>query len=531
MATTTQIAQDTQEFVLTPEQELEIKKANKKLILANLSSLPINEAQLAELQQLKSLTIKGLADKGGYKLVDTERKRVKQIRLAIQRREKEILETPKEFIAKVKEGVSKWVDELSQIESYLDDQQSEYERLEREEKLRKQQEEEALINARVDKVEALGAVLKGQAYFVGEHSIHMNDIAEFKADEFDRWMNAATEEAEKIAKEKAKAELISKRKMELSQLGMFYNEELGVFIRAGFDSTVTEESLFFMSIEEYNQFHGDLSSFHIAEKNRADEEARIAKEKEEQLARIAQEQERERQRIQDEMIKIKRDRGNNRHISMINLGCNLIAESYYADGENALFTKEQLFEADDEAWTILFAKAEAAAKAYKEQQAIEQQKRQEEQLKRDRFINRCDQLVRMGAVKQEDSMFIEAIGSEKWKIEGIQYTETLDRINDCPDDTFGGILLSFQRVASIAYQNKLQIDALEKQEAENLRKIEAEKMLPDSDLIRSIAGKASVLKLSEEQMKSTAGIAAVIKVNQAIDLCVEQLVSLSNSLK
>jgi glucan-binding YG repeat protein len=516
MAQELQIQEATEVVILTPEMEQQIKEANETLIQANLSSLPINKDQLAELQALKSLKIQGLADKGGYKLIDTERKRVKQLRLAIQRREKEILETPKEIINRVKAGVAEWVEELTEIEDYLQAEQANFEQLEREEKKRLQDLEDKKINDRCTRIDETGAVIKGQSYFIGEHAIHMNDVCDFKEDEFNRWIDQANIIAADMAKEKAKADLMSKRKSEINQLGMFYNEESGVFSRARFETTLTEEQLFLLSVEEFNALHSDLSDLHIAEKKKIEE-----------FERKQQEQAEEQKRIDAAQVQIKRDRGNNRHLALTNLGFSLIGEGYYLDGTNQVFTKTEIFESEEDAWTLMLATAQAKSDEYNQEIELIRIESEEKEAKQKQFEDRCANLRALGFVERGEEIALLFVGDEKLGVKSLSMVVSFTEIREAGPEDFSQILAGCSAHASNVFDAKNRLVFEQKHQSEKLRAQELKKMRPDGEILKALVQNIDALKVDVSTMKSEAGKKGAERANHAIDLCKKELANIT----
>lgn len=511
-----QTLEETKEVViLTPEMEEEIKQANDRLIMANLSSLPITKEQLAELQKLRELKITSLEDKQVYKEIDRSRKDVKALRLAIQRREKEILETPKLFINKIKEGVAQWVDELQDIEKTLDAEQQKYDDMVAEEKRKKDEAEKKLIDDRCNLIESIGAELKGSAYFIGDHSIHLNDVADFKEDEFERWVDQAKAISDQIKKDKAKSDLINWRKSAIGKCGMFFNEEAGSYMRAGFDQVISEANLFELSNEEFDVILGDLIEFDTKEKQRiADLEKREAEQKRiEEENKAAQE-------------KMKRDIANNRHLTLKNLGFNLIGESYYigsAADEEPVCTKSDVFESDDEKWAGIFTKAEQVSNEYKklQEEIIEKERIKKEMMAR--FVLRVSSLKAMGLIAKLDGFEINSPSFEELAIEQQTLRFTEKDVMEADEQLFESYMNEANAFRDLCRSNANKIEEYKAKKRQEEIDAMIEAVRPDADVIREVIKKISSLKVDQAKMKTEHGRKAAEKTNHAIDLCIEEL--------
>lgn len=128
------------------------------------------DAKIAEIKQIaETLTIAGVDDKAGYKKVDTARKRVKAIRIAVGHKEKELLELPKNYTAKIKGEAARLIAALKPIEDDLQLKQKAIDDVLAEQK-RKADEAKAAearkIAAREQRLYGLGALRDGEGNFV-----------------------------------------------------------------------------------------------------------------------------------------------------------------------------------------------------------------------------------------------------------------------------------------------------------------------------------------------------------------------------
>lgn len=172
----------TELVVLSPEQVIESA-------IKQFSETEATDAKIEEIKQIAAtLSIAGVDDKAGYKKVDTARKRVKAIRLAVTNKETELLKLPKDFTAKVKAEAKRLVAALKPIEDELQLKQKAIDDVITEQKRKAKEAAEAearKIAFREKALYDLGALRDGQGRFVvGEWAVTPDQIQDTEEEEF-----------------------------------------------------------------------------------------------------------------------------------------------------------------------------------------------------------------------------------------------------------------------------------------------------------------------------------------------------------
>lgn len=167
---------------LSPEQVIDNA-------VKSFSETEVTDAKIAEIKKFTdTLSIAGVEDKAGYKKVDAARKKVKNYRLAVTNKEKELLELPKNFTAAVKGESKRLVDALKPIEDDLHVKQKAIDDVVAEQK-RKAAEAAAAearkIAFREKSLYDLGALRDGEGRFVvREWAVEPDQVKDLPEDEF-----------------------------------------------------------------------------------------------------------------------------------------------------------------------------------------------------------------------------------------------------------------------------------------------------------------------------------------------------------
>lgn len=166
-----------------------------------LTKFDITEAAIAELKQkYGSMTIAGIDDKAGLQEVNRARITVKNKRVAIDKRRKELTEQARKWQDEVNAAGKKLMTPLIEIEAHL---QAEEDKIE-EEKARIRQEKEAAehkkVYSRIQRLYQLGMIFDGRFYalpLLSEHESRSNSMAhsalvEVSDDLFDKFVEQVT---------------------------------------------------------------------------------------------------------------------------------------------------------------------------------------------------------------------------------------------------------------------------------------------------------------------------------------------------
>lgn len=292
---------------LSAEEIQEIEKNNEKFIDSQLATIGASDKLISELREnYRGLQVTNLADKAGYKAVREARLHVKDVRIAVQKRTTQILEMPKKFTDRVKKHSAELISGLKGIEEQLATEEEKVEIWKKEERERLEKEEMERIDNRCKLLDEAGIAITGQVYIVGDMSLHMNDVADFKDDEFNRWLEDAKVLNDQIKLEKAKAEALQLRKNELAKRGFGMDED-GKFYHDG-KFQFTLDLISQMNADAFQQLL-DTEDANIKSKadakRKEEEEAAAIKAEQEKKQR---EQEAEAERLRQEQEKIVNDK-------------------------------------------------------------------------------------------------------------------------------------------------------------------------------------------------------------------------------
>lgn len=178
---------------------------NDDFINAALAKFDPVDVYIAEQRNLaKKLTIAGPDDTASYKTVTKNRLEVKNKRLAMVDRKKELLELPKKFMESIKSFCDPKEAQFKEIEKIYKDKTDAIDKLIEERDRLEADRIENLFNDRVLSLTKLGAKQKGIVYLLAEHLITADEIKSF--DEA-KWLQVYDEfkfESEKIQKQKEK---------------------------------------------------------------------------------------------------------------------------------------------------------------------------------------------------------------------------------------------------------------------------------------------------------------------------------------
>lgn len=182
------------------------------LVQEELKKFSVTDAAISKMRaDYMGLTISGIEDKENYALVKAAAKEVKDVRVQVEHKRKELNETPLKWQRTVNAEAKRITEHLTEIEEHLKEQKLSVDNAK--EQLKKQIEENAerAHQARIQELFNLKFSFNGEVYICGKISIQPLQLKAF--DEY-MWTvfldRAKKESAEIIAKEEADA----KRKAE-----------------------------------------------------------------------------------------------------------------------------------------------------------------------------------------------------------------------------------------------------------------------------------------------------------------------------
>ncbi len=193
---------ETTEAVSATEQKqidkalVEIKKA--EVMKVNKTNMAISELQA----KYMAITINGIQDRDAYLTAQDGYKLVRNHRLAVERKRKEIVEFPNKFLKAVNGEAKRITELLTPIEEHLKLQVGVYEQAEAAEKQRKANE------LRTKLLEA-GFKFDGNFYVCGMHTITADSLADMDDDRLQYYLKegASIVAAEKAAEARRQAEI------------------------------------------------------------------------------------------------------------------------------------------------------------------------------------------------------------------------------------------------------------------------------------------------------------------------------------
>jgi hypothetical protein len=166
----------------TPIVDVEILE-NESFINNALTKFDASAAYIAEQKALATaLTIAGIADKEGYKSADRNRKDLKQKRLEVANKKKELIDLPKKFIAAIKAHAEPIEEALKQIEAIYQTKTDVIDKLQAEADRVEQERLQKLFVGRTQELIDIGFLFNGKVYVLGT-SIHMPSEIQNATDE------------------------------------------------------------------------------------------------------------------------------------------------------------------------------------------------------------------------------------------------------------------------------------------------------------------------------------------------------------
>lgn len=185
--------------------------------------LAVTDAQVAEMRdKLMGLKINGLSDKAGYQIVSTERKKVKAMRVALDKQRVSLNEDARNWINTVNGEAKRLTKALEEIEDHLEAQEKAYDDAKKEIALEAVRQAKAKLQGRVDAmtkvkgpidIEALQTLSDDEFADLLTRSTHTFEQAEAARIEREENDRKAREEQE------AKAAIGRGRAAELAQFG------------------------------------------------------------------------------------------------------------------------------------------------------------------------------------------------------------------------------------------------------------------------------------------------------------------------
>lgn len=243
------------------------------------------------------LTIGGVDDKKGFDAVYKARQDVKSTRVAVEKKRKELKADALEFGRSVDGAAKRITDLLTPIEDHLKSQEDEYNK--QKEAIKKAAEEAAAakLQSRIDSLIAVRAVGPFPGLAVMPDDVFEVLLAAKTAENVAR---IAAEEAERLEREKAEAELVRVREEEQARLEA--EKARLAEERAKQEAALAEERA---RLEAERKSQAEQAAKAVAEQEAAiaklDAERRL---QEEAAAKVRAEQEAERLRIEAEQVSI-----------------------------------------------------------------------------------------------------------------------------------------------------------------------------------------------------------------------------------
>lgn len=188
--------------VETNETSTDLVIINEQTTLNAISVVRIKEQALQEAKDLLKFKIKGIDDKDGYKHADVKRAEVRQQRLGVQSKTKDIEGQLKNFKDRVREEATSIVNILKSAEEHL---KVEIHKVDAE----KERIKEIKIDARKKRIIDAGFKDNGAVYIAGEVILAQDKIGSYSDDELDQYIADGMKE---IARLKAQQEEIAEAK-------------------------------------------------------------------------------------------------------------------------------------------------------------------------------------------------------------------------------------------------------------------------------------------------------------------------------
>lgn len=175
----------------------------------------VSTAVLSEIQKYTALKIQSLDDREGYKAVHEARMTVKNLRVQIEKRRKELKADALEYGRRVDSEAKKYFDQIEPVESHL---QAEEKRVDDEkERIRRAAEEaeKAKFQAKQTRLFDLGCKFDGSRFSIFDVVISLSDIQEASDTQFDSMCNSIQakldSEREWLAAEEAERQALAEQ--------------------------------------------------------------------------------------------------------------------------------------------------------------------------------------------------------------------------------------------------------------------------------------------------------------------------------
>lgn len=183
-------------------------------VSAALAQFDVTESVLQKVRKCKELTVEGPDDKKGLKKVQGQHKKVRKLRLDIEKKRKDLIRPALDFQNAVNTEAKRLTAEIEPAEKHL---KSELDRIEKE----KQEILARQVKDRRQKLVDAGFRFDGRFYSLGTISLHPSALEEADDETIDKWVKDGKAEAERLAEEerqrKEEAERIEKEKQDLER--------------------------------------------------------------------------------------------------------------------------------------------------------------------------------------------------------------------------------------------------------------------------------------------------------------------------
>jgi hypothetical protein len=194
--------------VTTPKADAPIVVFTEQTMLDAISAVQIQEKTLAHAQDLLTFIIKGVDDREGYKTADTKRARIRDLRLKVQKRAKELKDQANEFKKRIDTEADRITGILGAAEDHLKGEIARIDNVKEEAKRAEaKRRQELLIGA--------GFKWNGSFFIAGEVILAPDKLLGYSDDELAQHIEAGKREVERIAAERAEIDRL-KREAEIA---------------------------------------------------------------------------------------------------------------------------------------------------------------------------------------------------------------------------------------------------------------------------------------------------------------------------
>lgn len=286
-------------------QELKSNPIEQALIKEN-----VTEKVIKELQQFKSLTIKGIEDKEGYKAANEARITCKNLRVLAEKvckaGREEAITIQKQWIAKEKEVTG----QISEVEDYLKTEQARIDNEKENIRIAAEKAKADRINSRVKSLFDNGCTFDGVNYSLGELTINNTQIEVMDDGIFTIFLDRVKVEHDgevKLKEYKKKQDnQINERCGQLAAMGLRFNFQYESYLLDDINIHTTEISL--LNQEEWdvliNKISSEIKRREDEKKAEADRLKAEREELEKQQAAFKAEQEKARKEAEEKQAAI-----------------------------------------------------------------------------------------------------------------------------------------------------------------------------------------------------------------------------------